>query len=193
MQKGCSASRPLTAASRAEAHLRELTRTPHTAGTEGDRRVAEYVAERFRDYGLDTSIETYEVLLSAPRLVEVELVAPRSERLGRQEEPVPEDPQSADPSVSGPWHAYAMSGEVRAEVVYVNYGRAEDYDTLARLGIEVRGRLVLARHFKGYRGGKSLEAERRGAAGIIVYSDPAEDGSVQGPVYPKGPWGPDSH
>jgi N-acetylated-alpha-linked acidic dipeptidase len=184
---------PLPDASRAEVHLRELTRTPHTAGTEGARRVAEYVAQRFREYGLDTSIEIYDVLLSAPRLVEVELVAPHSERLGRQEEPVPEDPQSADPSVSGPWHAYAKSGEVTAEVVYVNYGRAEDYTTLARLGVEVRGRLVLARHFKGYRGGKSLEAERRGAAGIIVYSDPAEDGSVQGPVYPKGPWGPDSH
>ena len=82
---------------------------------------------------------------------------------------------------------------MEAEVVYVNHGRAEDYDALARLGVDVRGRIALARHFKGYRGGKSLEAERRGAAALVTYSDPAEDGYVQGDVFPRGPWGPDSH
>ena len=103
------------------------------------------------------------------------------------------DYATADPTASGPWHAYARSGEVTADVVYVNYGRAEDYETLARLGVEVRGRVVLARSFKGYRGGKSLEAEQRGVAALLTYSDPAEDGYVQGDVYPRGPWGPDSH
>jgi len=121
------------------------------------------------------------------------MVAPHPARLARPEDPLPEDPASRDPGLSGPWHAYAPSGAVTADVVYVNHGRPEDYDVLAEMGIEVRGRIVLARHFKGYRGGKSLEAERRGALALITYSDPAEDGYVQGDVYPRGPWGPDSH
>jgi N-acetylated-alpha-linked acidic dipeptidase len=179
--------------SRCEALHRELTRAPHTAGTPGAQRVAEYVAQRFREYGLETEVVSYEVLLSRPRRVELVMVAPRPARLARREDPLPEDPASRDPGLSGPWHAYAPSGEVTAEVVYVNHGRAEDYDVLAEMGIEVRGRIVLARHFKGYRGGKSLEAERRGALALVTYSDPAEDGYVQGDVYPRGPWGPDSH
>ena len=178
---------------RCEAHHRELTRTPHVAGTEGARRVAAYVAERFREYGLETEVVPYDVLLAWPRAVEVELVAPTRARLATREDPVAGDPQTADATASGPWHAYAKSGEVTAEVVYANYGRAEDYETLARLGVDVRGRIVLARSFKGYRGGKSLEAERRGVAALLTYSDPAEDGYVQGDVYPRGPWGPDSH
>ena len=178
---------------RCEAHHRELTRTPHVAGTEGARRVAEYVAARFREYGLETEVVPYDVLLAWPRAVEVELVAPLRAPLATREDPVEGDPQTADPAAGGPWHAYAKSGEVTAEVVYANYGRVEDYETLARLGVDVRGRIVLARSFKGYRGGKSLEAERRGVAALLTYSDPAEDGYVQGDVYPRGPWGPDSH
>lgn len=178
---------------RCQAHHRELTRTPHVAGTEGSERVIAYIAARFREYGLETEVVPYDVLLAWPRSVEVELLAPSRARLATREDPVPGDPDTADPTASGPWHAYARSGEVTADVVYVNYGRAEDYETLARLGVEVRGRVVLARSFKGYRGGKSLEAEQRGVAALLTYSDPAEDGYVQGDVYPRGPWGPDSH
>ena len=178
---------------RCEAHHRELTRTPHTAGTDGALRVVEYVAARFREYGLTTEVVPYDVLLAWPRAVEVELLAPHTARLATREDPLPEDPATGDPTASGPWHAYAKSGEVAGEVVYANYGRAEDYDELARLGVDVRGRIILARHFKGYRGGKSLEAERRGVAALLTYSDPAEDGYVQGDVYPRGPWGPDTH
>jgi N-acetylated-alpha-linked acidic dipeptidase len=87
---------------------------------------------------------------------------------------LPGDPSSREPSLALPWHAYAQSAELTAEVVYVNHGRAEDYDTLARLGVDVRGRIALARYFGGYRGGKSLEAERRGVAALITYSDPGE-------------------
>ena len=178
---------------RCEAHHRELTRAPHTAGTEGSRRVAEYVAARFREYGLETGVPSYDVLLSYPRTVELEMVAPRAMRLARREEPLPEDPSSSDPTASGPWHAYAKSGEVEADVVYVNHGQPEDYDRLSGMGVDVRGRVALARYFGGYRGGKSLEAERRGVAALITYSDPEEDGYVQGDVYPRGPWGNDSH
>jgi N-acetylated-alpha-linked acidic dipeptidase len=178
---------------RCEAHHRELTRTPHVAGTEGAERVVRYVADRFREYGLETEVVTYDVLLAYPRAVEVELLAPARATLATREDPVAGDPQTADPAANGPWHAYAKSGEVTADVVYVNYGRAEDYDALAALGVDVRGKIALARHFKGYRGGKSLEAETRGVAALVTYSDPAEDGYVQGDVYPRGPWGPDSH
>jgi N-acetylated-alpha-linked acidic dipeptidase len=188
-----SAFLSLPEAARCEALHRELTAEPHVAGTEGGRRVAEIIARRFREYGLDTGIKSYDVLLSSPRTVEIEMVAPRRMALARREAKIPEDPQSGNPALSGPWHAYSRSGEVTAEVVYVNHGRAEDYDALAAMGIDVRGKIALARHFKGYRGGKSQEAERRGAAALITYSDPAEDGYVQGDVYPRGPWGPESH
>ena len=184
---------PLPEAPRCEALHRELTAEPHVAGTDGGRRVAETIARRFREYGLETEIESYEVLLSFPRLVEVEMTAPRRVALATREAAIPEDPQSGNPALSGPWHAYSRSGEVTGEIVYVNHGRAEDYDELAALGIDFRGKIALARHFKGYRGGKSLEAERRGVAALITYSDPAEDGYVQGDVYPRGPWGPETH
>ena len=155
--------------------------------------MAEYVAARFREYGLETEVPSYDVLLSYPRTVELEMVAPRAMRLARREEPLPEEPSSSDPTASGPWHAYAKSGEVEADVVYVNHGQPEDYDRLSGMGVDVRGRVALARYFGGYRGGKSLEAERRGVAALITYSDPEEDGYVQGDVYPRGPWGNDSH
>jgi len=183
----------LPSAARCEAQHAQLTRAPHVAGTEGSRRVAEEVASRMREAGLETEVVSYDVLLSSPRRVAVELVAPRPARLARPEAALPEDPGSGEPSLALPWHAYAQSGEVTADVVYVSHGRAEDYDTLARLGIDVRGKIALARYFGGYRGGKSLEAERRGVAALITYSDPADDGYVQGDVYPKGPWGPESH
>ncbi len=183
----------IPSAARCQSLHAQLTRAPHVAGTEGGRRVAEEVAARLREAGLETEVVAYDVLLSSPRKVEVELRAPRVMRLGRPEARLAEDPGSGEPSLALPWHAYARSGEVSAEVVYVNHGRAEDYDMLAHLGIDVRGKIALARYFQGYRGGKSLEAERRGVAALITYSDPAEDGYVQGDVYPKGPWGPDSH
>jgi len=183
----------LPSAARCESQHAELTRAPHVAGTEGARRVAELVASKMREAGLETEVVSYDVLLSSPRRVEVQLVAPRAMRLARPEAVLPEDPGSREPSLALPWHAYAKSGELTADVVYVNHGRAEDYDTLTRLGIDVRGKIALTRYFGGYRGGKSLEAERRGVAALITYSDPAEDGYVQGDVHPKGPWGPESH
>jgi N-acetylated-alpha-linked acidic dipeptidase len=186
----------LPAPERCEAHHRELTMAPHMAGTEGARRVAAYVADRFREYGLETELVTYDVLLSSVRAVQVEITTPESlkpVRLANREDPIPEDPKTAEPTLALPWHAYAKSGDVEGEVVYVNHGRAEDYEALARLGIDVKGKVVLARSFKGYRGGKSLEAQKRGALALVTYSDPSEDGYVQGDMYPKGPWGPESH
>jgi N-acetylated-alpha-linked acidic dipeptidase len=125
--------------------------------------------------------------------VRIELLGDPPVALGRAEEPVASDPDTAVPEAVIPWNAYAPSAEVTGEVVYVNRGNAEDYDRLARMGIDVRGRIALARYFGGYRGGKSQEAEKRGVLALLVYSDPVDDGWFQGPVYPWGPYGPDSH
>ena len=176
-----------------DALLRELTRAPHLAGTDGGKRVADFVAAEFRKAGLKVETPTYDVLLSYPKSATLTIVGEPKVRLARSEEPIGSDPDSAIGPSSLPWNAYAPSADVTAEVVYVNHGAAEDYDRLAKMGVDVRGKIALARYFGGYRGGKSLEGEKRGVAAILVYSDPRDDGWFQGPVYPDGPWGPASH
>jgi len=180
---------------RCEKYLRRLTRKPHVAGTPGDRRVTQYIYDEFKRAGLDSEIVEYRVLLSYPKKVEVELVEPARIKLANPEPALPEDKDTrlSDPMMRIPWCGYSPSADLTRPVVYVNYGNAEDYAELDKLGVSVKDKLVLARYFHGYRGGKSLEAERRGAAGIIVYSDPAEDGAPRGAVYPQGPWGPRGH
>jgi N-acetylated-alpha-linked acidic dipeptidase len=173
--------------------LRELTRTPHLAGTEGNARVADFLAAEYRKAGFEVETPTYDVLLSYPRSASLEIVGEPGVRLARGEDPIASDPDTAIPEAALPWSAYAPSAEVVGEVVYVNRGSAEDYDRLAKMGVDVRGRIGLARYFGGYRGGKSLEAEKRGLLAVLVYSDPIDDGWFQGPVYPGGPWGPATH
>lgn len=176
-------------------YLRRLTAEPHVAGTPGDRRVTEFIYGEFKRDGLNPEIVEYRVLLSYPKKISLDLVAPAEVKLANPEPEIPGDPDThvSDPMVAMPWNAYSPSAELTAPIVYVNYGTAEDYDQLETLGGSVRGKIVLARYFHGYRGGKSLEAEKRGAAGVIVYSDPAEDGAQRGSVYPQGPWGPLGH
>lgn len=173
--------------------LRELTRTPHLAGTPGNERVAEFLAAEYRKAGFEVSMPAYEVLLSYPQSAKIEIVGEPNVPLGRGEPPIASDPDTAIPEAALPWNAYAPSAEVVGEVVYVNRGSAEDYERLARMGVDVRGKIALARYFGGYRGGKSLEAEKRGVLAVLVYSDPIDDGWFQGPVYPEGPWGPPGH
>jgi N-acetylated-alpha-linked acidic dipeptidase len=176
-----------------DAILRELTRLPHVAGTDGGRRVADFVAAEFRKAGLKVETPTYDVLLSYPKSASLTIVGEPGVRLARSEEPIASDPDSVIGPTSPPWNAYAPSADLTAEVVYVNHGSAEDYDRLAKMGVDVRGKIALARYFGGYRGGKSFEGEKRGVAAILVYSDPRDDGWFQGPVYPDGPWGNASH
>lgn len=173
--------------------LRELTRTPHLAGTEGNARVADFLAAEYRKAGFEVEMPTYEVLLSYPRSAKLEIVGEPDVALARGEDPIASDPDTAVAEARIPWNAYAPSAEVVGEVIYVNRGSAEDYDRLAKMGVDVRGKIALARYFGGYRGGKSLEAEKRGVLAVLVYSDPIDDGWFQGPVYPGGPWGPASH
>ena len=171
-----------------------LTADPHVAGSPRDRVLAEWVRDRWREYGLEqVEIVEHQVLLPYATEVLVEMDAPRW-RATLKEDAVAGDPFSARDT--GPaYHAYSASGDVTAPVVYAGYGEPSDYDWLAQHGVDVKGKIVIVRHSVpySYRGFKALTAERRGAAGILVYSDPADDGYGKGAVYPKGPWGPDSH
>jgi N-acetylated-alpha-linked acidic dipeptidase len=177
-----------------EAHA-FLTADPHVAGSPRDRVLAEWVRDRWRDYGLEqVEIVEHQVLLPYATEVEVDMPSPSRWRAKMREEPVEGDPFSArDAGIA--YHAYSASGDVTAPVVYVNGGDPADYDLLARRGVDVKGKIVLVRYSVpySYRGFKALTAEQRGAAGILIYSDPADDGFKKGAVYPKGPWGPDSH
>jgi N-acetylated-alpha-linked acidic dipeptidase len=175
---------------RLRTHSRILTRKPHVAGTPENDEVARYIRDRFREAGLKTEIRSYPVYLGYVKEAELEQVEPVAARLAGPED---EARGSDDPWLRLNWNAYSPSGDVTREVVYANYGRAEDFDALDALGAPVKGRIALVRYFRGYRGGKALQAERRGAAGIIFYSDPADDGYVRGDVWPDGPWGPESH
>ena len=177
-----------------EAHA-FLTADPHVAGSPRDRVLAEWVRDRWRDYGLEqVEIVEHQVLLPYATEVEVEMRSPSQWRATMREEPVEGDPFSArDAGLA--YHAYSASGDVTAPVVSVNTGDPADYDQLAQRGVDVKGKIVLVRYSVpySYRGFKALIAEQRGAAGILIYSDPADDGFRKGAVYPRGPWGPDSH
>ena len=141
------------------------------------------------------TIRRYDVLSSNPRRVDVEMVAPRHYVPTLREDAYPEDPDSAQPAISGAWTSFSASGEVTAPVVYANSGNPADYALLRQHGIDPAGKIVIVRYSNpySYRGFKALTAEREGAAAMIVYSDPAEDGVAKGEVFPEGPWGPASH
>jgi N-acetylated-alpha-linked acidic dipeptidase len=154
------------------------------------------MADQWRAYGLeDVSLIEHPVYLPWPVRYEAMLVEPVTEKLALQEEPIPQDKDSYSAAVGIPYCAYSADVDVSAPVVYVNNGNPEDYDLLAQHGIDVRGKIALARYSVpySYRGFKALTAQRRGAAALILYSDPADDGYRKGEVYPWGPWGPESH
>lgn len=179
-----------------DAH-RFLADEPHMAGSERDRELAEWTRAQFAAYGLeDVAITTHDVLLPWPEDVRVEMPA-TGWKASMREEPVAGDPdtQISAEAAGLPYHAYSASGEATAPVVYAGSGNPSDYDALARRGIDIKGKIALVRYSVpySYRGFKALTAERRGAAGILIYSDPEDDGAGKGEVYPKGPWGPESH
>ena len=175
---------------------RYFTAKPHPATSPRTREIAGYIADQWKKQGLDqVVIHRYDVLSSNPRRVRAELVAPVRYVPSLREDPIGEDPDSSQRAISGAWLSFSASGEVTAPVVYANSGNPADYDLLRKHGIDPRGKIVIVRYSNpySYRGFKALTAEREGAAAMIVYSDPQEDGYARGPVYPKGPWGPASH
>jgi N-acetylated-alpha-linked acidic dipeptidase len=175
---------------------RTFTAEPHPAGSERNHELALYVAEEWKKQGLeDVVIHRYDVLNTAPLQVSLTMVAPVRYEASLREEPVGADPDTRNPRVSPAYLGLSVSADVEAPLVYAHSGNPEDYELLRKNGIDVRGKIVLVRYSNpySYRGFKALTAERLGAAGILIYSDPAEDGFKRGPVFPDGPWGPESH
>jgi N-acetylated-alpha-linked acidic dipeptidase len=177
----------------AEEHLRTLTQSPHMAGTPEDKATADYVAEKFRQAGLDTEIVEYKVWINYPSEISVDVTAPAGvEMHGPTREHVEGDAYQDDPRVVMPFNGMSPSGDVEAEVVYANYGTPEDFEKLDKLKVSVRDKIVLVRYGQNFRGVKEFIAQERGAAGVIIYSDPADDGWRRGDKYPEGPWRPDT-
>jgi N-acetylated-alpha-linked acidic dipeptidase len=176
----------------AEEHLRILTQAPHMAGTPEDKATADYVAKKFREAGLDTEIVEYKVWLNYPAEISVDVTAPNGVTMhGPSREHVDGDPYQDDPRVVMPFNGQSPSGDVEAEVIYANYGTPEDFKKLAQMKVDVRGKIVLVRYGQNFRGVKALVAQEHGAAGVLIYSDPYDDGWRKGDKYPKGPWRPD--
>ncbi len=174
-------------------HLRILTQAPHMAGTPEDKTTADYVARKFRDAGLETEIVEYKVWMNYPAEISVDVTAPPGVTMhGPTREHVEGDPFQDDPRVVMPFNGQSPSGDVEAEVVYANYGTPEDFKKLDEMKIDVRGKLVIMRYGANFRGVKVLLAQEHGAAGVLIYSDPYDDGWRQGDKYPQGPWRPDS-
>ena len=177
----------------AEEHLRTLTQAPHMAGTVEDKATADYVAQKFRDAGLETEIFEYKVWINYPAEISVDMTAPAGvEMHGPTREHVDNDPFQDDPRVVMPFSSMSPSGDVEADVVYANYGTPDDFDKLDRMKVDVRGKIVLVRYGHNFRGVKVFVAQEHGAAGVIIYSDPADDGWRRGDKYPDGPWRPDT-
>jgi len=174
--------------------LKTLTAEPHLASTPQDRRTAEFVAQKFRAAGLDTEIVPYRVLMNQPKAVKVEAYNANGQLLmsGPAREHVDGDPYEDNPNVVMPFNGSSGSGDITGEVVYANYGRLEDFDHLAQQHIDLHGRIVIVRYGSNFRGVKVYLAEQRGAAGVLIYSDPQDDGYYKGDVYPEGPWRPSS-
>src|SRR5215471_3102448 len=183
-------------ADRIRSYHRYFTSTPHPAGTKNDYDVAQYIAEEWKKQGLeDVTIRQYDVLGTRPVSTSLEMVAPKKYTAVLREQPYEVDPDTKNPEVSSAWIGFSTSGEVTAPVVYAHSGNPEDYQVLQKHGIDVKGKIVLVRYSNpySYRGFKALTAQRMGAAALLIYSDPAEDGYKKGKVFPDGPWGPESH
>lgn len=172
-------------------HMRVMTAEPHVAGRPSSKKVAEYALQQFKSFGLDASIEEYEAYMPWPIERRLELVAPVGKTMVIQEPPVPADPDSTDADQTPTFNAYSGDGDVTGEVVYVNYGVPADYEQLEKLGISVKGKIVLARYGGSWRGIKPKVAYEHGAVGCLIFSDPKDDGFFQGDVFPDGPFRPE--
>ncbi len=175
---------------------RTFTAEPHPAASERNNQLADFIAEEWQKQGWeDVTLRRYDVLHSRPRSVSLEMTAPVHYTASLREAPVEGDPDTKNSAVSEAYFGYSASGDVTAEVVYAHSGNPEDYELLRKSGISVKGKIVLVRYSNpySYRGFKALTAEREGAAALLIYSDPAEDGYARGKVFPDGPWGPESH
>ena len=172
-------------------YMRTITAEPHHAGAPGSRKVADYVLGKFKSWGLNAHIEEFESLIPYPTERVVELVSPERYVAKLKEPPVDVDGDSTDAGQLPSFNAYSADGDVTADLVYVNYGTPEDYEELGKLKIDVKGKIVIARYGRSWRGIKPKVAWEHGAVGCIIYSDPRDDGYFPGDVYPAGAYRPE--
>lgn len=166
--------------------IKFMSSKPHHTGSLFDREVVQFMADKYRKWGYDTEIVTYHVLMPTPKLRQLELVEPKKYTAKLMEKAVAEDPSTAQDGQLPPYNAYSPDGDVTAEVVFVNYGLLEDYEELARRGISVKGKIVIAKYGNSWHGIKPKVAEEFGAIGTLIYSDPQDDGYAKGEIYPDG-------
>jgi N-acetylated-alpha-linked acidic dipeptidase len=167
---------------------RLITKRPHIAGSPASMAVAETIRQGLEKAGLETQVHEFQVYLSTPRSISAELVEPVKEALRVREPANALDPDSNNPELVPAFVAYSASGQVQAPVVYVNYGLPPDYAKVEAAGVDVRGKIVMARYARSHRAVKIHTAQEHGAAAIIIYSDPADDGYAKGLTWPEGPW-----
>ncbi len=174
------------------AYMQKLSARPHHVGSPADKDNADWIAAKFKEFGLDTHIEQFDVLFPTPKERLVELVEGGPKFVAKLKEPaLPQDPTSNQQDEQLPtYNAYSIDGDVTAPLVYVNYGIPEDYEQLERMGISVQGKIVIARYFHSWRGIKPKVAAEHGAIGCLIYSDPHEDGFVKGETFPAGAYRP---
>src|SRR6202521_1602524 len=174
------------------AYMQRLSARPHNVGSPYNKDNGEWIAGKFKEFGLDTHIESFDVLYPTPKERAVELVEGGPKFVAKlQEPPVAQDPTSIQQAEQLPtYHIYSIDGDVTAPLVYVNYGIPEDYEQLDRLGVSVKGAIVIARYGHSWRGIKPKVAAEHGAVGCLIYSDPHDDGFAEGETYPNGPWRP---
>lgn len=173
-------------------YMQLLSARPHHVGSAYDRQNAEWILARFKEWGLDAHIETFHVLFPTPKRRVLEMIEPTHYVAKLQEPTVAEDPTSNQRSEQLPtYNAYSRDGDVTAPLVYVNYGLPDDYERLERLGVSIKGAIVIAKYGNSWRGIKPKVAAEHGAVGCIIYSDPKDDGYFEDNVFPKGPTRPD--
>lgn len=176
----------------AKQHLRAYTKKSHMAGTEQDYQTAVYTRDQMREYGISAEIVEYQVLLPYPKENIVEMLKPSNYKAILSEAIVNEDDDSFDQSVTPIFNAYSANADVTGQLVYVNYGLPADYKRLSEIGVDVKGKIAIARYGRAFRGVKAKVAEENGAIGLLIYSDPSDDGYGAGDVYPRGPYRPPS-
>ena len=169
--------------------LKTLTAEPHHVGSAAGARNVQWMKEHFESWGYETEVVRYDVSIPFPTVRRVALTAPEAFEAALTEAELAEDPSTQAPEgLLPPYHAFSAAGDVEAELVFVNYGLKEDYEALARRGIDVKGKIVLAKYGRSWRGIKPKLAAEKGAIGALIYSDPADDGYGQGDTYPAGPY-----
>ena len=168
--------------------MRRLSARPHHVGSAYDKDNAEWILARFKEWGLDAHMETFNVLFPTPKLRVLEMVEPTKFAAKLEEPALAVDPTSNQKAEQLPtYNAYSIDGDVTAPLVFVNYGLPEDYEKLERLGVSVKGAIVIAKYYHSWRGVKPKVAAEHGAIGCLIYSEPQDDGYTRDVVFPQGP------